>query len=166
MRVQATKALLSSAPPPRNDRMGIQLTEDITIARFNMLIDWGINIAKWACPTTINQLGITNDFNLLCNRVVLSPFVFRMFEHTTLELLCTLTHNVNSMPPWNEVQGTKKVKFRLMNRDFDLSLTEWCNYFGFVNNDTHIRWANLSPSPLDHFHSMALYKSVLKGRDI
>jgi hypothetical protein len=75
---------------------------------------------------------------------------------------------MNAMPPWNEVQGTERVKFRLMNHDFDLSFTEWCNYFGFINNDTHIRWANslLSPSPLEHFCSMALYNNVPKGGDI
>jgi hypothetical protein len=29
-----------------------------------------------------------------------------------------------------------------MNHDFDLSFTEWCNCFGFFNNDTHIHLAN------------------------
>jgi hypothetical protein len=66
-RVQAANASSSSAPPPMNDRMGIQLTGDIPIARFNMLIKREIKSTKWACPTTINQLGITNDFDLLCN---------------------------------------------------------------------------------------------------
>jgi hypothetical protein len=55
-----------------------------------------------------------------------------------------------------------------MNHDFDLSFTQWYNCFGFVNNDTYIHWANglLTPSPLEHFHSMALYNNVPKGGDI
>jgi hypothetical protein len=55
-----------------------------------------------------------------------------------------------------------------MDRDFDLSFIEWYNCFRFFNNDTHIYWANdlLSPSPLEHFHSMALYNNVPKGGDI
>jgi hypothetical protein len=55
-----------------------------------------------------------------------------------------------------------------MNHNFDLSFAEWCNCFGFVNNDTHIRWANgfLSPPPLEHFCSMDLYNNVPKGGDI
>jgi hypothetical protein len=54
-----------------------------------------------------------------------------------------------------------------MNHDFDLSFNEWCNCFGFFNNDTHIHWANsfLSPSLLEHFCSMALYNNVPKGGD-
>jgi hypothetical protein len=77
-------------------------------------------------------------------------------------------HNVNSMTPWNEVQWTERVKFRLMNHDFDLSFNEWCNCFGFFNNDTDILWSNsfLSPSLLEHFCSMALYNNVPKGGDI
>jgi hypothetical protein len=72
------------------------------------------------------------------------------------------------MLSWNEVQGSNRVKFRLMNRDFDFSITEWYNCFGFVNNDTHIYWANdlLSHSPLEHFHLMVLYNNVPKGGDI
>jgi hypothetical protein len=161
-RVQAAKASSSSEPPPRNERMGIQLIGERPIARFSVLVDRQIKSTKWAFPTTINQLGITNDFNLLCNRVGLSPFVsqgVRTYRRLTLEILSTLTHDMNTMPPWNEIQWTERVKFCLINHDFELSFTEWCNCFRFVNNDTHIRWANglLSPSPLEHFHSMALY---------
>jgi hypothetical protein len=76
-RVQAAKASSSSAPPLMNDRMCIQLTGDIPISWFNMLIKREIKSTKWACPTTINEPGITNDFDLICNRVGLSPFVLQ-----------------------------------------------------------------------------------------
>jgi hypothetical protein len=92
MGVQDTKPSSSSAPPPRNDRMGIQHTGERPIAQFNMLISREIKSTKWACPTTFNQLGITNDFNLLWNRVGLSLFVFQdvpTYQRLTLELLST-----------------------------------------------------------------------------
>jgi hypothetical protein len=139
--VQAVTASSSSAPPPMNDRMSIQLTGERPIARFNVLIDQEIKNTKWACPTTINHLGITNDFNLLCKRVGLSPFVFQdvpTYRWLILELLSTLTHNVNSMPPCNEVQGAERVKFRLMNHDFDLSFTEWCASGSSITTHTSV----------------------------
>jgi hypothetical protein len=150
--VQAAKASMSSAPPPTNDRMGIQLTGERPIARFNVLIDRDIKSTKWACPTTINPLSVTNDFNCFATELACLHLFFQgvpTYRWLTLELLSTLTHNANSMPPWNEVEGTKRVKFRRKNHDFDLSFNECCNCFGFVNNDTHIRWANglLSPPP-------------------
>jgi hypothetical protein len=114
---------------------------------------------------------MTNDFNLLFNRVGLSPFVFQdvpTYRRLTLEFLSTLTHTVNAYAPWDGMQGTERVRFRLMNRGYDISLTEWCNHFGFDNNDTYARCSNylLSPSPIEHFCNMSIYAPVPKGGDI
>jgi hypothetical protein len=121
--VQAAKATSSSAPAPRNDRMVIRFTEDIHKNRFGILKNREIKSTKWACPTILNQLGMTNDFNLLCNRVGLFPFVFQdapTYHRLTLKFLCTLMHTVNN---YVGEQGAERVHFRLMNCDFDVSFT-------------------------------------------
>ena len=67
----------SRAAAVAEDLMGIQFTDEYQHDRFNKIKNRGIKTTKWACPTTLNQLGITNDFNLLCNRVGLQKFVFQ-----------------------------------------------------------------------------------------
>ena len=61
----------------RDEQMGIVFTKDFNTNRFRRLKDREIQSTKWACPTTLNQLGMTDDFNLLKNRVGLIPFVFQ-----------------------------------------------------------------------------------------
>ena len=51
------------------ERMGIEFIENFSITRFGRLKEREIRSTKWACPTILNQLGMTDDFNLLCNRV-------------------------------------------------------------------------------------------------
>ena len=53
-----------------------ELTDEHYAKRLNKLSTRKIRSQKWACPTTINQLGMGNDFNLLCDNVGLRPFVF------------------------------------------------------------------------------------------
>jgi hypothetical protein len=68
------------------------------------------------------------------------------------------------------IQRTERVQFRLINHTFDINLMEWCNlnYFGFVSDDTHVRWSNglLSPSTIKYFHTMDVYDSIPTGGDI
>ena len=54
----------------------------------------------------------------------------------TLEFLSTLLHNVGFMPKAYEEERTT---FRLLDQDFNITLDEWCNYFGFTNNDDDLR---------------------------
>lgn len=49
----------------------------------------------------------------------------------------------NSWAPWRTPLGREDmIQICLMDRNFDMSLTEWCTYFGFVNNDGHIRFVD------------------------
>ena len=89
----------SRATTLSDERMGIEFTERFNTNRFARLKDREIQSTKWACPTILNQLGMTNDFNLLCNRVGLLPFVFQdqpTYRRLTLEFLSTLKHTVGS----------------------------------------------------------------------
>ena len=67
----------SRAAALSDEQMGIEFTENFNTNRFGRIKDREIQSTKWACPTILNQLGMTNDFNLLCNRVGLLPFVFQ-----------------------------------------------------------------------------------------
>ena len=49
---------------------------------FRFLDEREMKTTKWACPATIQRLGITNDFDLLCNNVGIRDFVLRMFQLT------------------------------------------------------------------------------------
>ena len=131
------------ATPPSDEQLGIEFTENFNTNRFRRLKNREIQSTKWACPTILNQLGMTDDFNLLCNRVGLLTFVFQdqpTYRRLTLEFLSTLKHTVgNFYRNEQEFEGSDKITFRLMNKDYNIMLTEWCNYFGFVNNNSHIR---------------------------
>ena len=137
----------------RDEQMGNVFTEDFNTNRFRRLKDREIQSTKWACPTTLNQLGMTDDFNLLCNRVGLLPFVFQdqpTYRRLTLEFLSTLKHTVgNFYHTEEEYEGSDIITFRLMNKDYSLTLTEWCNLFGFINNNSYIRCKSfvLRPTP-------------------
>ena len=58
-----------SAAATAQDRMGIWFVDKQHRDRFNKIKNREVKTTKWACPIILNQLGITNDFNLLCNRV-------------------------------------------------------------------------------------------------
>ena len=59
----------SRAAAAAQDRMGIRFADEQHHDRFNMIKNREVKTTKWACPIILNQLGMTNDFNLLCNRV-------------------------------------------------------------------------------------------------
>ena len=58
------------------NRMGIRFEDELHRDRFNKIKHREVNTTKWACPIILNQLGMPNDLNLLCNRVGLQNFVF------------------------------------------------------------------------------------------
>ena len=124
-RARAT-ASSSRAGAAAEDRMGIRFADDYQRDCFNKIKNRGIKTTKWACPITLNQLGITNDFNLLCNKVGLQNFVFQdvpTYRRLTLEFLSSLKSSVNT---W---RGEDMISFRLLNIDYTLSLNDWCHYF-------------------------------------
>ena len=67
-RARAT-ASSSRAAAAAQDRMGIRFADKQHRDRFNKIKNREVKTTKWVCPIILNQLGITNDFNLLCNRV-------------------------------------------------------------------------------------------------
>ena len=96
------------------DRMGILLADELHRDCFNKIKNQEVKTTKWACPIILNQLGMTNDFNLLCNRVGLQNFVFQdvpTYRRLTLEFLSSLKSTVYT---W---QGKDRISFRLLNTD-------------------------------------------------
>ena len=149
--------------------MGIEFIENFSITRFGRLKEREIRSTKWACPTILNQLGMTNDFNLLCNRVGLLPFVFQdqpTYRRLTLEFLSKLKHTVgNYYRTEQEYEGSDRITFCLMNKEYNITLTEWCNIFGFVNNNSHIRINSivLRPTAIQYFCRLSISNPVPKG---
>ena len=73
-RVVAAQAALPVGDTPAS--LGIEFDDRRHLNRFNRLKDREIKSTKWACPHILNQLGLHNDFNTLCNNVGLLEFVF------------------------------------------------------------------------------------------
>ena len=163
-RIQARDAL-------NQERMGIKFVERTKADRFGLLKKREIRSTKWACPTMINQLGITNDFNLLCNRVGLFPFVFQdqpTYRRLTLEFLSTLEHTVRNYGDGEQEEGSDMITFHLMNKEYKLTLTQWCDHFGFVNNNSHIRVNSILVKPTTSylFNKMSTQHDFPKGNVI
>src|SRR4051812_2251288 len=114
--------------------MGIRFWNELQRDRFKKIENQEVKATKWACPVTLNQLGISNDFNLLCNRVGLQNFVFHdvpTYRRLTLEFLSSLTDTVKT---WH---GEDTISFRLMNNNYTLTLDEWCNCLSLPKNDAN-----------------------------
>ena len=159
----------SRTAAPSDELMGIEFTENFNTNCFRRLKNREIQSTKWACPTILNQLGLTNDFNLLCNRVGLLPFVFQdtpTYRRLTLEFLSTLKHTVGIYyRTEEEYEGSDIITFRLINQEYNMTLTEWCNTFGFVNNNSYIRCTTymLNPTPTQYFNRMSISSLIPKG---
>jgi hypothetical protein len=104
---------------------------------------------KWVCPSMIATLGIGHDFNLLCINVFQN---MATYHHLTLVFLSTLKHTVGL----NAGGEDEWITFHLMDQSFGISLMEWCNHFGFPNNDEHYRYIcdMLKHHPLELFCRM------------
>ena len=79
------------------ERMGIRFRDEAHRERFNKIKNREVKATKWACPIILNQLGISNDFNLLCNRVGLQNFVYNdvpTYRRLTIEFLSSLQSTV------------------------------------------------------------------------
>ena len=73
----------SRAAAAAQDRMGIRFADELHRDRFNKIKNREVKTTKWACPIILNQLGITNDFNLLCNRLSYKTLFFMMCQLIT-----------------------------------------------------------------------------------
>src|SRR4051812_7541878 len=83
----------SQAAAVAQDRMGIRFRNELQRDRFNKIKNREVKTTKWDCPVILNQLGISNDFDLLCNRFVLQNFVFQdapTYHRLTLGFLSSL----------------------------------------------------------------------------
>jgi hypothetical protein len=123
---------------------------------------------KWACAANLNHLGIGNDFNMLITNAGPQDFVYSdapTYRCLTLELLATSKHTVR---PCSGGEGYDCISFQLMNRRFDISLNEWCDLFGFYNNDSYLRSSHigLRPSPRSYCRQMSIPNPNYKGKHI
>ena len=106
-----------------------------------------VKATKWACPIIFNQLGIYDDFNLLCNRDGLQNFVYNdvpTYRLLTVEFLSLLKSIVKQ---W---QGEDTISFREMNNNYTLTLDQCCACFNLPKNDIHALRASftgLEPTP-------------------
>jgi hypothetical protein len=78
----------STAPPQQVFTQGIIFTNHESRKKFQMLSTRKIKAIKWACESTLAKLGITNDFNLLCDNAGLHRFVYQgceTYERMTLK---------------------------------------------------------------------------------
>jgi hypothetical protein len=91
------------------------------------------------------------------------------YRRLTLELLGTLKHIVGWYHNSEENQpGINRISFRLMNREYELTLDEWCHYFGFDNSTSanHFTCFTLNPSPLNYFSRMKVCDTLPQGNNI
>ena len=150
---------MSAAQRQQVFTQGIVFTNREAMNKYKKLHARKMKTTKWACESTIAKLGIINDFNLLCANARLHHFVYQgceTYERLTLEFLSTLTHNVSLVPIVDEEEW---ITFHLMDRDFNITLDEWCNYFGFTNNndDIHYVYDFLEPHPRQSFYQMSYH---------
>src|SRR4051812_40386861 len=97
-RVRATVSS-SRAAAAAQDLMGIQFRDELQRDRFNTINNREVKTTKWACPIILNQLGISNYFNLLCNRVGLHNFVFQdapTYQRLTIKFLSSFKSTVKT----------------------------------------------------------------------
>ena len=152
--------------------LGIEFGANFQLNCFNRLKNREIKSTKWACPFMLNQLGIHQDFDYLCNNVGLSHFVFQeaaTYRRLTLEFLSTLMHTVGKFYcSEEECPGVDQISFRLMNREYDLTLDNWCHYFGFENSPTAIRASSfmINPSPTSYFNLIKAPDTLAHGNSI
>ena len=128
----------STAPPQQVFTQGIVFTNHESRKEFQKLSTRKIKATKWACESTLTKLGIINNFNLLCDNIGLHHFIYQgceTYDWMMLEFLSILSHDVGLMPNTYEEE---RMTFCLLNRDFNITLSEWCNHFGFPNNDDDI----------------------------
>ena len=149
--------------------MGIKLCGKANESKYKTHEKRDIRTTKWAFPATIHRLGITNDFDLLCNNVGIREFVFQdvpTYRQLTMEFLCTLEHTVDIYPGDNSVE--ERIKFQLMDRSFDMTINEWFNCFGFVYSDGHTCTRNylLNPQPINYFRQLSIQSNTPKGGNI
>jgi hypothetical protein len=76
----------------------------------------------------------------------------------TLEFLSTLSHNVGLVLNSYEKEW---ITFRLLDQDFNITLDEWCNHFGFTNNNEDLRYVYdfTNPLPRQSFYQMSIHGS-------
>src|SRR3954465_6274971 len=89
----------SQAAAAAQDRMRIRFRNELQHDRFNKIKNREVKTTKWACSVILNQLGISNNFNLLCNRVGLQNFVFQdvpNYRRLTLQFLSSLKSTVKT----------------------------------------------------------------------
>ena len=92
-------AAASASRAVAQEHMGIRFRDELQRDRFNRIKNREVKATKWACPIILNQIGISNDFNLLCNRVGLQNFVFNdvpTYRRLTLEFLSSLQSTVKA----------------------------------------------------------------------
>src|SRR3954468_7352242 len=159
-------ATASSSRAAAQEPMGIRFKDESHRDHFNKIKNREVKATKWACPVTLNQLGISDDFNLLCNRVGLQNFAFHdtpTYRRLTIEFLSSLQRTVKT---WH---GEDRISFRLMNNNYYLSLDEWCNCFNLPNNDHNSLCADftdMEPSPEYCYNRMSFTSRVSKGKNI
>ena len=71
-----------------------------------------------------------------------------------IEFLSTLSHNAGLVPNAYEEE---RITFCLLDQDFNITIVEQCNYFGFPNNDADIRYVYdfTDPHPKQSFYQMS-----------
>src|SRR3954468_23374183 len=92
-------ATASSSRAAAQEPMGIRFKDESHRDHFNKIKNREVKATKWACPVTLNQLVISDYFNLLCNRVVLQNFIFHdapTYCWLTIEFLSSLSSTVKA----------------------------------------------------------------------
>jgi hypothetical protein len=109
-------------------------------------------------PHILTQQGLRLAFNTLCDNVGLLHFVIQ-----DLEAYVGRYHASKEDQP-----GVDRVSFLLMNREYLLTLDEWCHYFGFDNSTTAKPFAcfTINTSPLNYFSRMKVSDTLPQGNNI
>ncbi|KAE8786030.1 hypothetical protein D1007_40212 [Hordeum vulgare] len=93
--------------------------------------------------------------------ILLHHFVYEgceTYEQLTLEFLSSLSHNVVLMPSEEEED---RITFCVLDQDIYITTDDWCNHFGFANNDDDFRYVYdfTDPHPGLSFYQMSFYGS-------
>src|SRR4051812_37096939 len=95
----AASSSQAAATTASRGRMGIRFRNELQHDLFSKINNREVKATKWACPVILNQFGVSNDFNLLCNRVGLQNFAFHdvpTYHRLNLEFLSSLTSNIKT----------------------------------------------------------------------
>jgi len=115
------------------NELGIILNKSAERERYDKLAGRGIILSRYPDKTTLNALGIIENVRILVGNIGWGTFLgckYSTYEYLTLEFLSTLCFTKDK---YNVDDPQHTVSFSMGNRDFSMSLTQFCERMGFAS---------------------------------